>query len=310
MDAALAVDVRAMEGLRAKAARHPDAALREAAQQFEALFMREMLKSMRAAMAPMKSGLLDSPGSDLSTDMLDMQLAGGLTGARGGLGEIIARQLAGAMGLPQGATPGDAGDPAAPGWRSAALPVHPGSMTQRPVDVRALASAGPAAAQRPPQVEGPQGDFLRRHWKAAHAAQAVSGIPAPFILAQAAHESGWGRREITGEDGQPSHNLFGIKATGGWQGRVAEVVTTEVEGGVPRRVKAAFRAYGSYHEAFQDYARLLSQSPRYAEVIEQARSARGFAQGLQDAGYATDPDYALKLQRVINTTLRLQRASG
>jgi len=307
MDTALAMDVRSMEGLRARAARDPNAALRETAQQFESLFMREMLKSMRAAMAPMKSGVLDGPGSDLATDMLDMQLAGSLTGARGGLGEMIARQLAGAMGLQDQAGQDSL---ASTSWRHAALPVFAGAKAAAPVSASASASAGRAATALPPQVAGPQGDFLRQHWDAAHAAQASSGIPALFILAQTAHESGWGRREITGEDGQSSHNLFGIKATGGWQGRVAEVTTTEVENGVPRRVKAAFRAYDSYHEAFQDYARLLSQSPRYAGVIEQARSARGFAQGLQDAGYATDPDYALKLQRVINTTLRLQRASG
>ena len=133
------------------------------------------------------------------------------------------------------------------------------------------------------------------------------------MVAQAAHESGWGRREIRNADGSPSHNLFGIKADPGWNGPVAEVTTTEYVGGEPQKVTARFRAYASYAESFQDYARMIKESPRYAGVMAQATSAsasaspQAFALGLQRAGYATDPAYADKLTRVINTTLRLQR---
>jgi flagellar protein FlgJ len=109
------------------------------------------------------------------------------------------------------------------------------------------------------------------------------------------------------KDGSPSHNLFGIKATADWKGKVAEVTTTEYIGGVARRVTAKFRAYESYEAAFKDHARLLSQSPRYSQTVAQADTAQGYARGLQKAGYATDPAYADKLTRVINTTLRLQR---
>ena len=52
----------------------------------------------------------------------------------------------------------------------------------------------------------------------------------------------------------------------------------------------------------------MKTSPRYTGVLANATSAEGFAQGLQKAGYATDPAYADKLARTINTTLRLQRA--
>ena len=127
------------------------------------------------------------------------------------------------------------------------------------------------------------------------------------MVAQAAHESGWGRREINHADGSPSYNLFGIKAGAGWRGPVAEVATTEYVGGVARKVTAKFRAYASYAESFADYARLMTSSPRYQGVLA-ADSANEFAQGLQRAGYATDPAYADKLTRVINTTLRLQRS--
>jgi peptidoglycan hydrolase FlgJ len=127
-------------------------------------------------------------------------------------------------------------------------------------------------------------------------------------VAQAAHETGWGRKEIKHADGAPSFNLFGIKAGANWKGATAEVVTTEYSNGQPRKVVAKFRAYGSYAESFADYAKLMKNSPRYENVVAKADTAAGFAQGLQKAGYATDPAYADKLTRVINTTLRLQRS--
>lgn len=149
--------------------------------------------------------------------------------------------------------------------------------------------------------------FVRKHKEAAKAAESASGIPASNILGQAALESGWGKHEIRMKDGSPSHNLFGIKATSDWKGKVAEVTTTEYIGGVARKVTAKFRAYDSYADAFKDHAKLLSQSPRYSQTVAQADTASGFARGLQKAGYATDPAYADKLTKVINTTLRLQK---
>lgn len=60
-----------------------------------------------------------------------------------------------------------------------------------------------------------------------------------------------------------------------------------------------FRAYGSYAEAFNDYAGLIGGKARYAEVVG-STSGSAFARGLQKAGYATDPDYAAKLSRIID----------
>jgi len=162
-----------------------------------------------------------------------------------------------------------------------------------------------------------QVDFVQQHGAAARAAEAQSGIPAAFMIGQAAHESGWGRQEIRNADGSSAKNLFGIKAGAGWNGPVAEITTTEYVDGVAQKVTAKFRAYVSYDESFRDYARMLKDSPRYAAVAAQAAqgaasaaSAAGFAQGLQRAGYATDPAYADKLARVINTTMRVQRATA
>ncbi|MBS1185984.1 MAG: flgJ [Burkholderiaceae bacterium] len=139
----------------------------------------------------------------------------------------------------------------------------------------------------------------------AHAEEAsrVTGIPAKFMLGQAALESGWGKRVIKASDGTPSNNLFGIKAGKGWKGKVVETTTTEYVNGVAYRKKEKFRAYDSYADSFKDYARLLKSNPRYQNVIANSQDAVGFARGLQRAGYATDPQYAVKLTRIIQNSL-------
>lgn len=268
------LDGAALRNLQAQATQDPRAAVQQAAKQFESLFMQELLKSMRQA--TMSTGLMDNGGTQMGTELLDGQFAQKLSGLPGGLSTLIAKQLERQLGQAVGATPAPQAAAAAPAWER--LP-------------------GASRAQ----------DFVARHSEAAEAAAAETGVPGAFILSQAAHESGWGRREIRHADGSPSHNVFGIKAGANWKGPVAEVTTTEYVNGQPRKVQAKFRAYASYDEAFRDYARLLKDSPRYAKVIEQGGSAQGFAVGLQRAGYATDPAYAAKLGRVINTTLRLQR---
>ena len=268
--------------LRSAAARDPKAAIRETAKQFEALFMQQIMKSMREATA--SSGMLENEGTKLGNEMLDSQYAAKMTGLPGGLTDAIARQLERQMGT----------------GAAAAL--------------TAPAAASSAAASTLPLTQK-QTDFVQLHGGAARAAQTQSGIPAAFMIGQAAHETGWGRQEIRNTDGSNSHNLFGIKAGAGWIGRVAEITTTEYVGGEAQKVTAKFRAYASYEDSFRDYAKMLTDSPRYAGVAAHAAqssasaaSAAGFAQGLQRAGYATDPDYADKLARVINTTMRVQRA--
>jgi flagellar protein FlgJ len=174
----------------------------------------------------------------------------------------------------------------------------------------AAANATPTAPTAASGIapSSPQRAFITRHWDSALAAQRATGIPAQFVIGQAALESGWGKGEIRGSDGLPSFNLFGIKATGGWQGRTVDVVTTEYENGVPKKVVEKFRAYNNYSEAFRDWAQLLANNPRYAEVIARGRDAQGFAHGLQRAGYATDPAYGDKLSRVIASVQAMARS--
>jgi flagellar protein FlgJ len=136
-----------------------------------------------------------------------------------------------------------------------------------------------------------------------------SGIPAHYMIGQAGHETGWGQSEIRGAGGANSFNLFGIKATGGWTGKVAEITTTEYINGEARKVKAKFRAYDSYEESFRDYARLISQNPRYANAMQATGNAKDYATALQKAGYATDPQYANKLSRAIESAQAVQRGN-
>jgi flagellar protein FlgJ len=167
-----------------------------------------------------------------------------------------------------------------------------------------VSAAGTKTSKGPTES---QVNFVRQHGKTASDIERATGIPAGYLLGQAGHETGWGKREIKGAGGENSFNLFGIKAGGSWKGKVAEVTTTEYVNGVAKKQVAKFRAYDSYQDAFKDYARLMSDSPRYAKVMQQSSTPQAFASGLQKAGYATDPEYAAKLSRAINTTLQLRR---
>ena len=176
------------------------------------------------------------------------------------------------------------------------------------IGTRAMTASYAALQTTPLRPPASAQEFVLRHHDAAQAAERATGIPAAFMVAQAAHETGWGRREIRAADGSNAFNLFGIKAGAQWKGPVAEVTTTEYVDGQARKVTAKFRAYSSYEESFADYAKLMKSSPRYAGVVANADTAGGFAQGLQRAGYATDPRYADKLSGAIATTQRLRRS--
>jgi flagellar protein FlgJ len=287
----LTMDVRSLDSLKSSAARDSKGSIREAARQLESLFMQELMKSMRST--TMDSGMLDNGATEMGQSMLDTQLSSKMTGMPGGLSDAIVRQLERQLGA--------------------------GSKTDASVN-KALQAQGSVSAPSRPMTTGATGvdasgkklssseQFIQKHLQAAKAAEAESGIPAAHVLGQAALETGWGKRVIRTADGSDSHNLFGIKATSDWKGKTAEVTTTEYIGGVARKVTAKFRAYESVEDAFKDHARLLTQSKRYQQTaVAQADTAKEYASGLQKAGYATDPEYANKLTKVINTAVRLQR---
>ncbi|MHB1125287.1 MAG: flagellar assembly peptidoglycan hydrolase FlgJ [Ramlibacter sp.] len=302
------LDVQGVASLRRTVRQSPDEGLRQVSRQFEALFMGMMLKSMRDATPA--SGLFDGQHTRMYTSMLDQQLAQHLSGRGLRLADAMYEQLRRSV----GSDAATAGPPAGP---SAAAPVRPAAAAgpARSTAIRtghaapvalaplgAYAAGGTAASSERPRAEPSLSArvqrFVERLGDAARAAAQATGIPETLILAQAALESAWGRREVRGDDGAPSFNVFGIKADRSWRGPVTEATTTEMIEGVAHKVRARFRAYGSYEEAFADYAKFLTGNPRYGRVLGEADPARA-AQELQRAGYATDPDYASKLVRVM-----------
>jgi flagellar protein FlgJ len=269
-----------LENLRLKAQQDPKSAVREAAKQFETMFTQQLLKSMRDS--TMNADMMDNEGTKMGTEMLDSQWASKIAGQPGGLSDVIARQLERQMGITQGIT------------------AKPSTANPTPID-----PLHPDAPISLPQKAA--ANFIQAHTDAAAAAEKTSGIPATFMIAQAAHETGWGRKEIKNADGTTSYNLFGIKAGPSWKGATTDITTTEYIGGKAHKVTQTFRAYASYAESFADYANTMKNSPRYAAVVAAGNDANGFAKGLQKAGYATDPSYAAKLAKMIHMTERVQQ---
>jgi flagellar protein FlgJ len=297
LSAKFALDVTSVEALKREARNDPDKALRSAAAQFEALLLQMMLKAMREAADTGDS--TNSQDSKLYNSMLDQQLAIALAKRGIGLAEPMVRQLArGESGqAPEQAEPGAATpiELFVPARTAPAIPVP----SVPAVGIPSIAPQSTAPTDLPGIARG----FVARLWPHALEAGRATGIAPHFILGQAALESGWGRGEIRMADGGPSHNLFNIKAGGGWQGAVADVATTEYVNGAAVKSVERFRAYGSYAEAFKDYANLIASNPRYAQVLNERADPAAFARALQQAGYATDPNYADKLTRVITSTL-------
>jgi len=303
-----ALDSQSVGKLRLQAKQDPEAALKAVAQQFEGIFMNMMLKSMREATP--KDGMFDSEQGNLYTQLFDQQLAQKLSAGKGlGVADMLVKQLT-AKTSPESKVlspePGHVVSVhSAP--RSASTTQDSALSTQD--SLHATQDSALGARDFVPAFKNPR-EFVDKLWPHAVEAGKELGIPAHFLLGQAALESGWGKRAIRGQDGRDSLNLFGVKAGAKWGGEVAAAVTTEYVKGVPQAKREEFRAYGSYAESFRDYAAMLRNNPRYQGVLGQDVDAAGFARVMQQAGYATDPMYASKLARVVNSETMRQALAG
>lgn len=307
-----ALDVQGFDSMRAAANASPQQGVKMAAKQFDAVFTQMMLKSMRDATPD--DGPLDSHDSAQFTSMLDQQLSQQMSNKGIGVANAMLKQLMRSMGGANGAN--GAGGVAGAISGLSGSDASEGNLAMLNALGRAYGNAAANGALAngsgysgnsalTPPVKG-NGDasvdaFVDKLANAAQQASSSTGIPARFILGQAALESGWGKREIKKADGSTSHNVFGIKATKDWTGDTVSTVTTEYVNGQPQRKVEKFRSYGSYQEAMSDYASMLKSNPRYAAVLTASRgkSAAGFAAGMQRAGYATDPHYARKLMSIM-----------
>jgi flagellar protein FlgJ len=288
--ARLVTDIAGLDRLKTQAREDPAAAAGEVAREFESLLVQMMVKSMRQA--SLGDGILDSQQSLFYRDMYDQQLTVHLADRGIGLADVIERQL----GI------GDGAGTALDSGRS--LGDYLTAPVRRDVAVPAAAAASPVAAT-PIRAEEPALDSPRHFVEAllpwAEEAAAELGLEPEALLAQAALETGWGRSVIHGAGGSNSHNLFGIKADARWQGERATVSTLEYVDGVAVRGKDAFRAYASYQQSFADYVDFLRSHSRYDSALQSGADTRRYFESLQAAGYATDPAYADKIMRVLES---------
>ena len=317
--ASVYTDFKGLAELRAAAARQTPEAMRETARQFEALFVQTMLKAMRDA--SQGDGLFDNDKTDFYRDMYDQQLALEMVKGRGlGIADMLMRSMG-------GAATSDAKPLQQNLQRNA---VSPASMPPTPGETRPLvkldSNAQPlvelATSQAKALIDTPANgtsqasktavadwrpadplSFIRDLLPIARQGAARLGVQPAVLVAQAALETGWGQKMIRHADGSNSFNLFGIKADGRWQGARATVATLEYEHGIPRRERAAFRAYGSLQESVSDYVDFLRSSPRYQQAIESNGDSMAFLHGLKKAGYATDPDYVEKIRSIMDGKL-------
>lgn len=269
-------------------------AQREVAQQFEALFIQQLLKKARETASG--NGLFDSDAVRMTQSIADEQMALNLSNPGFGLADALMAQMQQSQGIPSQNTI-QADSTRLSHLRSGVGPdariVDASSLTAL---IKKLAGSNSvdrvaAAVRGAPQHIS---EFVNKMRDAVQVASAETGVPAKLIMSQAALESGWGKREILLDNGQTSHNLFGIKATGSWKGKVTNIMTSEFVNGKMVKMKQPFRAYDSYADSLTDYARLISTSPRYESVLR-ASTAEEAARRVQEAGYATDPNYADKL---------------
>ena len=305
-----ALDANALSSLKEQAKNDPKAALSAASGQFEALFVQMLLKSMRDA-SP-QDGPLDSEASKSYTAMFDQQLSQQLAKKGIGIAAMLSKQLAKTLPTDPSAITDAAKTGAA---KTVPAFLVPGATRQSfPLKAPVAAGSAKAAASSDASTTGGiaatvQGfvDKLRPY---AEAVAQKLGVPAQYLIAQAGLETGWGKSQPKATDGTSSLNLFGIKATGGWKGAISTASTTEFTSGQPVKTSAQFRAYSSYADSLQDFAKLLQTSRRYAGALANSHDAGKYAASLQQAGYATDPHYADKLTRAIQTVARYAPAGA
>jgi flagellar protein FlgJ len=307
-----ALDTNGLSDLKNSAKAGSPDALKGAATQFESMFINMMMKSMRDATP--QDGPMDSQESKTYTTMLDGQMSQKLAKRGIGLADALVRQLnvqATGKQLLQDMNKQSINQQAL-GIGTDGQPVSNAAAARLNMDADSMSTDGVIGKSAiTGSARGSNNDGKPAHVRAfqekladaAEEAEQSTGVPAKFMLGQAALETGWGKRVIKNNDGTSSNNLFGIKAGPGWKGKVATAVTTEYVDGKPHAKVEKFRAYASHADAFKDYAKMLSQNPRYEKVLAHGGDAATFAHGLQRAGYATDPHYATKLASIIKNSL-------
>jgi flagellar protein FlgJ len=286
--------------------RHNDpAALKEISKKFEAMFVQQMLKSMRDANAVFgEDNVFSSKETEFHQEMMDQQMVLNLTSGEGiGLAKTMFQQMQQLYGHP--VEPGAQSDsiktlernvrvapsikPLASALNETALSAE-GSLLK---DVSGRTGTKTAVAQT-------QEEFLTKMKPYAEKAAAELNVSTDVLLAQAALETGWGKHLIHDTKGNNTFNIFNIKATG-WQGKSVTVNTLENKQGITQQERAGFRQYDDYAQSFADYVSLIKNNTRYKDALAAGGDSKAYAEALQTAGYATDPKYADKIKNILNS---------
>ena len=295
------LDFNSFDQMRLKAKNDKNGALHDVAGQFESLFLKMAIKSMRDASPG--DDLMGSEATNTFTEMYHNQLSLSLAGKGTlGLADVLYRQMGGE---PDSSKAGknSASDALAIDYRAqlklAKLRSQPAA---NPIPMNELApSVGketePLAAAAAIDSSSPAA-FARSLSALAVTTGKKLGVDPAVLIAQAALETGWGTHVIKNEKGQTSNNLFNIKAGSHWVGPTVAANTVEFVGGEKGVEAAHFRAYATPAESFSDYAKFIQSNARYSGALAHGTSTQKYAQRLQDAGYATDPNYAQKIARI------------
>lgn len=321
-NASIYTDMQGLAALKARAVEDAEGSLDAVARQFESLFVQQMLKSMRQA--GLGEGLMDSEQSLFYRDMYDQQLSLHLAESGGiGLADVIKRQMGGAdevaddtalpaktiedyrrlaMVVNMYSTPKASNADRVGRSRLDGITVAGGSEgtphTDAEQDKPAVGSE--MAVEQPDPQHWSTEEFVENLWPWATEAAGLIGLKPQALLAQAALETGWGKKLIRAADGTLANNLFGIKADRRWEGERVSVSTLEYEADTAVRKRAFFRSYNSLRDSFHDYVDFVQSNPRYGQALEATQDSAAYFTELQRAGYATDPNYANKINAVMN----------
>jgi peptidoglycan hydrolase FlgJ len=290
-DSGVYTDLQGLDKLHLQAVKNPQGAKKAVAQQFEAILVQMMLHSMREANKSFSSGLFDDNQMEFYQDIYDKQLSLVMSKHGIGLADAIERNIDASSPHPNEELP----KPQTPTTHTTTISPTPSSTPQFPV----TAAATPLALA--PTSFNSQASFLKELWPAAKTAAGAIGVTPELLLAQAALETDWGKKILSGNNNTSSHNLFNIKADANWTQATTSIDTLEEKNGVLVKEKSNFKNYDSFMASFLDYTTLLKNNLRYSDALKTAADPQKFVQALQHAGYATDNHYADKILKIFSS---------
>lgn len=284
-------DFASLKELKADAKDNKEEQLKVIASQLESVFLQLVMKNMQDANEAFKSDLFSREQEDFYKDMLNQQMSLSLSKAGGiGLADMIVKQLQGAAKnstLPTIKTT-EAPQVAKTVQQAITLPLQ-----KQPEMLEASTKTAVSSQEKPTEATVDVNNFVKTVMPFAKQVAKIIGIDPKLLVAQSALETGWGKHMIRDSNQVSAHNLFGIKAQSTHPDKVT-ATTTEYVNQQPVKEVADFKSYASMLESFLDYVSLL-QTKRYEKALANVEEPKMFLTELQNAGYATDPQYANKV---------------